>query len=294
MNSKIIKIEYIEPSEDINDWMPDGSIKISTSDLSKCFSNEELPLIFSVFNNKNEEVWNCKLDSFHWAIYHEICYKTIKIKKSNGIEIIEWKWDVFQHGDICHQLFHIWSMKNKGSKGMAIGTHDGTDGEWVGPVSSGLLEAVLVEPSDKQHSVLKSIYSNMSNVDIEKLLVTPTGGEVEFFEGGNGKTNSVNPEHIYRDNGQIITSVKYQSVTIRDLLNKYNIGNEKWWLHLDVEDLDDKLLLSFDHSNIQLPSCLIFEHEGLSEERNNDIHNWLNDRNYYYQKSARNTICLLN
>jgi hypothetical protein len=294
MDKKIINVEYIEPNGRKESWMPDGAIKVSTGDLSLVFSNEELPLIFSVINNNNQEIWNCKLNSFCWGIYYEICYKTIKVRTNNGVELDKWQWDVFQHGDICHQIFHTWSLKNKGTKGIAIGTHDGTDGEWVGPVSSGLLEAVLVEPSDKQHSILKLIYSNMPNVSIEKLLVTPKGGEVEFFEGGNGKTNSVNPEHIYRSEGQIITSTKYQSVTIRDLLNKYNIGNEKWWLHLDVEDLDDKLLLSFDHSNIQLPSCLIFEHEGLSEERSNDIHNWLNEKEYFCKKSARNTICLLN
>lgn len=293
MNSKLINIKYIEPSDDINNWKPDGSVKVSTDFLNISFSNEELPLIFSVINNNNDEVWNCEVNSFCWAIYHEICYKTIKIKTSNGIELSEWKWDVFQHGDICHQLFHIWSMKNKGSKGLAIGTHDGTSGEWVGPVSSGLLEAVLVEPSDKQHSVLKSIYSNMSNVNIEKLLITPTGGEVEFFEGGNGTTNSVNKEHTIKyDNNP--TSVKYDSITLRDLIDKHNIGNDKWWLHLDVEDLDDKLLLSFDHSNIKLPSCLIFEHEGLNDERSRDIQNWLNERGYFCNKSARNTICLLN
>lgn len=293
MNSKLINIKYIEPSDDINNWKPDGSVKVSTDFLNISFSNEELPLIFSVINNNNDEVWNCEVNSFCWAIYHEICYKTIKIKTSNGIELSEWKWDVFQHGDICHQLFHIWSMKNKGSKGLAIGTHDGTSGEWVGPVSSGLLEAVLVEPSDKQHSVLKSIYSNMPNVNIEKLLITPTGGEVEFFEGGNGTTNSVNKEHTIKYDSNP-TSVKYDSITLRDLIDKHNIGNDKWWLHLDVEDLDDKLLLSFDHSNIKLPSCLIFEHEGLNDERSRDIQNWLNERGYFCNKSARNTICLLN
>lgn len=293
MNSKLINIEYIEHNSNKEVWTPDGAINVSTGDLSKCFSNEELPLTLSVINNDNKEVWTCELNSFCWGIYYEICYKTIKIKTSNGSEICEWKWDVFQHGDICHQLFHIWSMNNKGSKGIAIGTHDGTSGEWVGPVSSGLLEAVLVEPSDKQYSVLESIYKNNQLVKLEKNLITPFGGDVDFYEGGDGTTNSISREHTLKYDSNL-RLVRYNSITLRDLLNKHNIGNEKWWLHLDVEELDDKLLLSFDYSNIQLPSCLIFEHEDINEERTNDIHNWLNDRNYYYQKSARNTICLLN
>ncbi len=65
-------------------------------------------------------------------------------------------------------------------------------------------------------------------------------------------------------------------------------------IKVSTEDLDDKLLLSFNHSNIQLPSCLIFEHEGLNDERSRDIQNWLNERGYFCNKSARNTICLLN
>jgi hypothetical protein len=293
MNNRLINIEYIDHNSDKENWTPDGAIKVTTGDLSRCFSSEELPLILSVINNDNKEIWTCELDSFFWSIYYEICYKTIKIKTSNGTEISEWKWDVFQHGDVCHQLFHIWSLNNKGSKGIAIGTHDGTSGEWVGPVSSGLLEAVLVEPSDKQYSVLESVYKNNQLVKLEKILITPFGGDVDFYEGGDGTTNSINKEHTIKYDSNV-RLVRYNSITLRDILNKHNIGNDKWWLHLDVEELDDKLLLSFDYSNIQLPSCLIFEHEDLNEERTNDIHNWLNDKNYYYQKSARNTICLLN
>lgn len=291
MNNKLISIEYINHDSNKENWTPDGAIKISTSDLSKVFKSEELPLIFSVVSN-DKEVWRCKLDSFYWGIYYEICYKTIKVKTSNGSEICEWKWDVFQHGDICHQLFHMWSINNKGSKGIAIGTHDGTSGEWVGPVSDGLLEAVLVEPSDKQYSVLESIYEKNPHIKLEKTLITSSGGEVYFYEGGDGTTNSVNKEHTIKYDTNL-TSVKYNSITLRNLIDKYNIGNEKWWLHLDVEDLDDKLLLSFNHSNIQLPSCLVFEHEGLDDSRMNDINNWLDSRGYYCQKSARNTICLL-
>jgi hypothetical protein len=292
VNNKLINIKYIEPDGTSENWTPDGAIKISTDNLSLAFSKEELPLIFSVISN-DKEIWKCELNSFYWGIYYEICYKTINIKTSNGHEICNWKWDVFQHGDICHQLFHMWSINNKGSKGIAIGTHDGTSGEWVGPVSNGLLEAILVEPSDKQYSVLESIYEKNSLVKLEKTLVTPSGGEVDFYEGGDGTTNSVNKEHSSKYDSNLI-SVRYNSVTLRNLIDKYNIGNEKWWLHLDVEDLDDKLLLTFDHSNIQLPSCLIFEHEGLDNHRSNDIQQWLNERGYICNKSARNTICLLN
>jgi len=293
MNDLLIKIEYTPHSESKDNWIPDGCIKVLTTDLSQVISEDNLPLILSVENIKGDEVWGCKLNSFCWGAYNEICYKKIKVKTSKGLDLIKWEWDVFQHGDICHQIFQIWALNNKGSKGLAIGTHDGTSGEWVGPVFSDILEAVLVEPSDKQYSVLESIYEKKPLVKLEKALVTPNGGDIDFYEGGNGTTNSVNREHTlqYYDN---LNVVRYKSVTLRNLLDKYHIGNDKWWLHLDVEGLDDELLLTLDYSNINLPSCLVFEHEGLTEERSNRIQIWLDERRYSCNKSARNTICILN
>ena len=115
---------------------------------------------------------------------------------------------------------------------------------------------------------------------------------VNFYEGGNGTTNSVSKDHTIKYTDEL-NVVEFESITLRNLLDKHDIGNEKWWLHLDVEGLDDELLLTFDYSNINLPSCLIFEHEGLSEERSKNIEIWLNERGYKCNKSARNTICLL-
>ena len=49
-----------------------------------------------------------------------------------------------------HQYFEIWALNNRGSNGIAIGTHNGMTGEWVGPVNKGLLKSTLVEASDTQ------------------------------------------------------------------------------------------------------------------------------------------------
>jgi hypothetical protein len=223
-----------------------------------------------------------------FSLYYEIPYKRIEITTADGNSLLKWNWNTFEHGDICHQLFYLWALENRSAKGIAIGTHDGTCGEWVGPVSEGLLNAILVEPSDKQFSLLNNIYNNKSWIKIEKTLVTPDGKSVIFYEGAEGHTNSINKEHLLNYTNDV-REITMSSVTINNLVEKHEV-NGKWWLHIDAEDLDDKLILSLSDKN--LPSCIIFEHESLNKDRLEKINEWLIKRSYETNKSYRNTICI--
>lgn len=277
----MIKFEFEKPGS-----TPDGFVKISLENSG--ISQKHLPIRFNVYNNSNMTVWSTDLYPNMFSLYYEIPYKRIEVTTVEGNVLLKWNWNAFEHGDICHQLFYLWSLENRGSKGIAIGTHDGTCGEWVGPVSEGLLNAVLVEPSEKQFSILNNIYNNKSWINIEKTLVTPDGSDVIFYEGGTGHTNSINKEHLLNYTKDI-TEVKMKSVNIDYLIKKYNIDG-KWWLHIDAEDLDDKLILSLNDEN--LPSCIIFEHEQIKEDRLQIINKWLEDRSYRINQSYRNTICI--
>ena len=89
-------------------------------------------------------------------------------------------------------------------------------------------------------------------------IVTPKGGEVEFFEGGRGYTNTV-IEKVIRDwETEEITSSKKQSISINDLILKECNGQIDW-LHLDVEGLDDKLLYSLTDEQYLNLDLIIFE-----------------------------------
>jgi hypothetical protein len=292
MRSPIVKIEFIPPN--VPDY--EGVIRVSVSnDAMEHLDTTHWPLSFRVLSNSNRVVWNTDLHPSMWSAYAFITYTHAEVVSAQGIKLAEWKWDTFLHGDFAHQAFYAWALRHRGARGIAIGTHDGTSGEWVGPVMDGLLSGVLVEPSAKQHQQLAHLYSSRFNVTLSKRVVTPEGGEVEFFEAGEGHTNSVNPDHVKKYlPHQLLHSFKTSSCTLREILDGYSIGNGIWWMHLDVEDLDDKLLLSFDHSNINLPDCLIFEHENLSRERYDTVLEWCRERNYSTHASGRNTICFRN
>jgi hypothetical protein len=286
----IINLEFIPPN--VPDY--EGVLKVTvSSEAEKFLDSSSWPISFRIYSNSNKVVWETELSPGTWSAYAYVTYTHAEVVSNTGVKFAEWKWDTFQHGDFCHQAFYSWCLKNKGAKGIAIGTHDGTSGEWVGPVTDSLVKAVLIEPSTKQFQELSHLYSKRSNVTLLKTLITPEGGKVEFFEAGAGHTNSVNPDHIKKYlPGMEISSQEINSLTMRQLTDCFGLGNgDPWWLHMDVEDLDDKLLMSFDHSGIKLPDCLIFEHENLTTEREEALLEWCRSKRYDFYKSGRNTIC---
>lgn len=276
----IIDFEFSKPGE-----TPDGIAKIS---LHGTIPERYLPIRFMIYNIANSAVWSSDLYPNMFSLYYEIAYKRIEVTTADGNKLFQWNWNTFEHGDICHQLFYLWSLENRGSKGMAIGAHDGTCGEWVGPVMEGILNAVLVEPSEKQLAMLNHIYSKKKWVQIEQNLVTPDGSDVLFYEGGEGHANSVNKEHVLKYTSEI-KEVRMSSTTLTELARRHGISG-KWWLHIDAEDLDDKLIISLEDSF--LPSCIIFEHEQLGEDRISAMNEWLYERGYETNSSHRNTICI--
>lgn len=281
MHPPLIEFEFNRPGS-----TPEGFIKISTNTLDV----ESLPFVFMIYDKSNKVVWSTVLYQNMFSLYYEITHKRAEVRNSKGDILLKWEWNAFLHGDVCHQEFYLWALENRGSKGIAIGTHDGTAGEWVDPVIEGLLGAVLVEPSEMQFSVLSHIYGDRPFVNIEQALVTDDGAEVTFYEGvsDRGHTNSINKEHLlkYSDN---IKETKMPSVTIGHLVQKHGISGN-WWLHIDAEDFDDRLIFSI--SDDCLPSCIIFEHESMSAERKENVDRWLYKRLYKQKSSYRNTICI--
>jgi len=137
----------------------------------------------------------------------------------------------------------------------------------------------LVEGSDNQFKKLKNNYKNRQSVKMIQNIITPKGGEVEFFEGGRGYTNTV-IEKVIRDwETEEITSSKKQSISINDLiLNECN--GQIDWLHLDVEGLDAKLIMSIDETKVNLPNFIIFEDNNFNQDEKNEIYSWLRNKGY--------------
>lgn len=257
--------------------------------------NGKQPFTFQVINTVDNLVkWEfSNMFVGWWSNCVEPCNSIALIKDSDGIIVDRWEWVTEKHGDLAHKVFLEWCLKNKGSKGISIGTHDGSTGEWVIPVNENLIEAYLVEASDKQYNDLVINYNNKSNARTIKSLVTKDGLDIEFFESEDGFTNSISKEHVLKFHSDV-KSVLKKSISLNDLIIKCGLENNLKWLHLDVEGIDDELIMSLDDTKIRLPEIIIYESLNLSDERKKIVIDWLNSKNYKCIESGWNTIATIN
>lgn len=293
-NSK--KLEIINTILDIKIERPsnpsnlEGSIYINVPHLAGMDRFYNFPLYFSVLDIFDRVVWNSQLNIGYFSMWPWLTWTKVKIVDSSGNLIYKWTWNPLKDGCVCHQIFYLWSLKNRGSFGIAIGTHDGTFGEWVGLVNDGLLKALLIEASEKQFLKLNEFYSGKEWVKCENKLVTVNGGDVIFYEGGSGHTNSVSKDHIEITVKDNIKEVKKDSESFISILER-NKGYK--WVHIDVEGIDDDLILSLRGREDLLPEVLIYEHESLTIEKESKLVKFLENNSYTIHKGeSRNTIAI--
>lgn len=254
----------------------------------------KFPLIFRVIGKIDNKIkWESELNTGTWSSFFEPCNSRVEIKDQEGKIISEWEWNTFLHGDEIHSLFMIWCLNNKGARGIAIGTHDGTTGEWVDPLMCGLIEAFLVEASFPQYRSLVENYRNIKGSFPILSLITPEGGDCDFFEGSDGFTNSVIPDHTAKYNSEIVKTTK-KSRSLNDLICELGLSEDLKWLHLDVEGIDADLIMSLDKSRINLPEFIIYESLNLDQEKKEKIYEWLSSKGYLYKESGWNTIAYRN
>jgi len=268
-----------------------GQIKITTQDLNRVFSSEQLPLRFEIKKVISKEVvWTTNLGSYMWATYPENEINDVVVYDAKGKYITQHYWDVLKHGSIFYKSIWLYckGLINEGKRpnGLVIGTHDGEFGEWVPLVRNYMSDMVLVEGSEKQYNRLIQNYKGKSEVECLFDLITTNGEDVEFFEGGKGYTNSVIERVIRGWEKEEIKSTKRKSTSINDLIyKKFNSVNKNLdWLHLDVEGLDAKLLMSLE--NEYIPNFIIFEDFNLPQEEKNAILSWAIDKRFTHHSEA--------
>jgi hypothetical protein len=278
----------------INIDYSDG-IKITTKDLSKVFTQDQLPLLFKIKKVISKEIiWSTELNDNMWASYPENEINDVVVYDAKGNFIYQYRWDPIEHGSVFYKSLWLYckSLINKGikPKGLVIGTHDGEFGEWVPLFRNFMSEMVLVEGSEKQFSKLRDNYQGkQDNIVLLNKLVTPDGADVDFFEGGRGYTNSVVKRVIEYWEKEEICSTKKESISFNDLIfENFTTYNKKMdWLHLDVEGLDAKLIMSVNST--LLPPFIIFEDFNLLPEEKIEIYNYL--KNIGYTLNSENGIC---
>ena len=257
-------------------------IKVNVGHISKY--NPNLPLRLKIKKHvSGEEQWSTSLNDNWYATYPNTEMFDVEIYDSKDRMVYCKRWDVMEHGN--HFYKSLW-MYNKGvlsegkfPKGLVIGTHDGEFGEWVPIVEKRECSVVLVEASNKQFQKLKQNYKNNSLVKPIQNLITPNGGEVEFFEGGAGYTNTVIENVIRHWETEEIKSTKRPSISITDLIIN-ECGGHIDWLHLDVEGLDAQLIMGIDESKVSLPKFIIFEDYNLIQDKKDEIYSWLYNKGY--------------
>lgn len=257
-------------------------IRVEVGEVSRY--NRNLPLKLKIKKHvSGEHQWSADLNDRWFASFPNTEMYDVEITDSKNIILYTKKWDVMEHGN--HFYKSLW-LYNKGllsngkfPKGLVIGTHDGEFGEWVPIALKREANIVLVEASDKQFNRLKNNYKNFSLIKPIQNLITTNGGDVEFFEGGEGYTNTVVENVIRHWETEEINSSKRSSISITDLILN-ECGGQIDWLHLDVEGLDAELIMSIDESKIILPNFIIFEDYNLSDDKKNEIYSWLNNKGY--------------
>jgi len=257
-------------------------IRVNVGTISKYTQN--LPLKLKVKKHVSGEVqWSTNLNDNWYATYPNTEMFDVEICDSKDRIVYTKVWDVMEHGN--HFYKSLW-MYNKSilsngrfPKGLVIGTHDGEFGEWVPIVENRECSVVLVEASDNQFNKLKHNYRYNSLVKPIQNLITPNGGDVEFFEGGAGYTNTVVENVIRHWEKEEIKSTKRPSIGITDLILTECDGSIDW-LHLDVEGLDAQLIMGIDETKVLLPNFIIFEDYNLSQDKKDEIYVWLHNKGY--------------
>jgi hypothetical protein len=251
------------------------------------------PLRFIIKSSVSRKpVWESEIFPGSWCSYPFAENCKVEIVDSTGKSIFYWEWDPISNGDFSNSFFLLWASRNKGAKGIAIGTHDGTSGEWVVPTREGLIESFLVEASFTQYLELVENYRGITNCWPILSLVTPNGGETEFFESGKGFTNTVLPEISLIYHGGISTKKILPSRSINELIEELKLEKDLKWLHLDVEGIDADLIMGLDEQRVTLPEIIIYENLNLDEIKKSEISKWMEDKNYSYVDSGWNTVAI--
>jgi hypothetical protein len=284
----MINFEFTRPSGE----NPEGVLNISVDyNASGYYSEKQFPLYLTHKTLMGEVLWSSDLYPGHFSQYLMNTYTNVDIVDSMGNKLFEWSWNPFIHGDFAHQYFEIWSLNNLGSNGIAIGTHNGMTGEWVGPVIKGRLQATLVEASEPQFNDLVKYYNGKSWVNCKKELITSDGFDVVYYEGGAGFTNSMSKNIIQNYvEESFITSTLKSSKSINDLIIESSEKGKVRWLHIDVEGMDGELIYSINDD--LLPELLLFESLHMENEYYDNLCNHLTNKGYSITKSGWNTICI--
>lgn len=254
------------------------------------FKPEELPLIAEFRKTIGSVLsWMSPIPEGTWASWKggETPYDVI-INTAQGKRVMHWKFNVEEHGDQLEKTFYHF-IKNLPyrSRGLIVGSHDGTFGHWVFPVFKDEADVVIVDGSKPQFEAVKKNYAHLSNAKFINEIVTPDGADVDWMEGGEGFTDTVRKDVIahFIPNDEI-KHTNRKSISINGLIEQN--GGHFDWIHFDVEGLDADLILALKYE----PLLMIFETMHIGTTQYSAVLDWMQDHNYKLFNDGSNAIAI--
>lgn len=242
------------------------------------------PLIVYFTTQSGSIIWSTTIPQSNiWCELPNSRNLDIRIIDNKGEIVLNYIWEDNFNSDICELKFIEWckffiSQENKKPKGIVIGSHNGLTGEWVNANKKGLIgSTLLIEPNEKPFQQLISNYQNDFKFSFKNILVSENGGYIDFYtdENEDSESSSTILSNIHKNHSNVITKHLY-SRTLNDLIIEFSPD----WLHLDVEGLDGKLLLSVPDDTIEKLKFIIWEDIHLSDDEKILLKNKLSNKGF--------------
>lgn len=250
------------------------------------FNSAKLNYPIKVFftTQSGDIVWSTSiLGSNTWCELPSSRNIDIRVVDNKGDLILNHSWDNNLNLDICELKFLDWcknfiSMNNCKPKGIVVGAHNGSSGEWVIANSKNLIgSTLLIEPNEKPFQQLVTKYQNDFKFSFKNVLVSEMGGYVDFYTDINeeSESSSMSLLNINKYHKDIVVKNLY-SCKLNDLISSFKPD----WIHLDVEGFDAKLLLSISDDLIKKINFIIWEDIHLSNEESMILDNKMKNNGF--------------
>lgn len=253
----MINIEFLTKNPDDNQY------RVTLAGNAKFLMKDYDDLYFKFYNIGEGTVWEHKAIPGNWVTWNGggcLRFNIELYSKSKG-KIFTREYNSLTDGDDLEKAFTLFCLLNKNSKGIVIGSHDGTWGHWVQSVRDKKTECIIVEGSEKQFNKLKENYENFDNCILLNDIVSDDGKDVVWNTFDRGYTDSIVVDVPLKfGSEEQIKREQRSTISINDLIEKYQYEDFDW-LHTDVEGYDARLIKALKY----FPKMIVFESMHIKE-----------------------------
>ncbi len=239
-----------------------------------------------------DDFWEHSISPGVWVTYNSGMNDIVNVQLIQDDELIyEYKYDFLIHGSELEKYFNLFCKFHDNTKGIIVGSHDGTFGHWVFSILDKETSAIIIEGSEEQFLKLKKNYGHLDNCILLNQVVSKDGEEVIWYKGGEGFTDSIISEVPlkFMNSEQIYSEIK-QTKTLNEIIEKHNY-EEFDWLHTDVEGYDAQLIMSLKY----FPKLIIFENMHIKENCDYELlSNFLKEKGYSITDFDGDTLAIKN